>query len=536
MSRTSAEPWLTAGVPESSLSALSPVNFLRRSAHVFRDQPATIFEGRVTTYGQMLRRVECLAGALRARGISDGDRVAVLLPNVPAMLELHYGVPGAGAVLVPINTRLGRSELGYILDHSGARILFVHASLRDHARTAINDASIDVDVIVVGGAADEYESLQASAEPSALRVAAETELLSINYTSGTTSSPKGVMYIHRGAYLHALGVVAESGLTVDSRYLWTLPMFHCNGWAYTWAVTAMGGRHICLEAFDADRVWGLLREHAITHMCGAPTVIAMLAESPAAARLPTAVRTFVGGSPPSPALLARAERLGMEVTQLYGLTETYGPLCVCAWQPSWDSCDAAEVARLKSRQGVGTVVTERLRVVDNELRDVRADGETLGEVVMRGNNVTVGYYRAPDVTAEAFSGGWFHSGDLAVMHPDGYLELRDRAKDVIISGGENVSTIEVEHALCSHPAVVEAAVIGIPHERWGEVPKAFVITRGEGRPSAEELREWVLDRIARFKAPREIEFVDELPKTATNKVQKFVLRERSLAGASREAS
>jgi fatty-acyl-CoA synthase len=514
-------------LPESSFAALSPLKFLQRSAYVYRDQTATVFGDQTVTYAELLLRVERLAGALRERGVADGDRVAALLPNVPAMLEMHYGVPGAGAVLVPINTRLGRFELRHILEHSGARMLFVHAALLDHAKLALEDVAASIDLVVVGGADDEYEPLLAAATATPLKAAAETDLLSINYTSGTTDAPKGVMYIHRGAYLHALGVVAGSCLTVDSLYLWTLPMFHCSGWAYTWAVTAMGGQHVCMESFDASLVWELLHKHGITHMCGAPTVVTMLAEAPEARPLATPVKTFVGGAPPSPALLGRARDLGMEMTHLYGLTETYGPLCVCAWQPSWQDLAPADVAQLEARQGVGTVVTERLRVVDPELRDVPPDGETLGEIVMRGNNVALGYYRAPETTAEAFAGGWFHSGDIGVMHPDGYIELRDRSKDVIISGGENISTIEIEHTLCAHPDVVEAAVIGIPDERWGEVPKAFVTTRGTNPPDAEKLKEWVRTRIARYKVPREIEFLAELPKTATNKVQKFVLRERA---------
>jgi fatty-acyl-CoA synthase len=520
---------VTGTLPASSFTHLSPLLFLQRSAHVYRDQAATVFEGRTTTYAELLARVERLAGALRERGVEPGDRVAALLPNVPAMLELHFAVPGGGAVLVPINGRLGPEELTYILDHSGASVLFVHDSLLATARQVLEALGTHLHTVVVGGDDDDYESMVTNGPQVPLHAAAEDDLLSINYTSGTTSSPKGVMYVHRGAYLHALGVIAESGLDASSRYLWTLPMFHCNGWAYTWAVTAMGGRHICMDRFDAELAWGLIREHSVTHLCGAPTVVTMLAEADAAAPLDTPVKTFVGGAPPSPALMERASGLGFAMTQLYGLTETYGPLCVCAPQQAWDGLSADRLAALQARQGVGTVVSDRLRVVDPELNDVPADGETLGEVVMRGNNVTIGYYRAPEITAEAFAGGWFHSGDLGVMHPDGYIELRDRAKDVIISGGENISTIEVEHALASHPAVVEAAVVGVPDDRWGEVPKAFVVTRGDAAPSAEELRDWVRARLARYKAPKEVEFIDELPKTATNKVQKFVLRERAAA-------
>jgi fatty-acyl-CoA synthase len=382
------------------------------------------------------------------------------------------------------------------------------------------------EVLYVGApadASDSFEAAVAGAPRRALALRDEDSLLSINYTSGTTGDPKGVMYSHRGAYVHALGVIAEAGLSARSRYLWTLPMFHCNGWAFTWAVTAAGGEHVCLDGVDGSEIWRALQD-GVTHLCAAPTVLVMLGEAPEARTLPAPVQVFVGGAPPPPALLDRMGRLGLEITHLYGLTETYGPLCVCAWQPSWDELPADRRAALKARQGVPTVVTEPLRVVDDSLRDVPADGQTPGEVVMRGNNVMLGYYRDSQATARAFAGGWFHSGDIAVMHPDGYLELRDRAKDIIISGGENISTIEVEQVLVSHVDVLEAAVVGIPDDRWGEVAKAFVVARPGAEVGAEELQELVRGRLARFKVPRQIVFREELPKTATGKIQKFVLR------------
>jgi fatty-acyl-CoA synthase len=342
------------------------------------------------------------------------------------------------------------------------------------------------------------------------------------------------MYTHRGAYLQTLGVISEARLEPSSAYLWTLPMFHCNGWAFVWAVTATGACNVFLERFDADRVWSLMDEHSVTHFCGAPTVLAMLAESQAARALQAPVRAFVGGAPPAPALIERLESLGIGVTHLYGLTETYGPLCVCAWQSAWDALPAGAQAERRARQGVPTVVTETIRVVDEQLRDVPADGETLGEVVMRGNNITAGYFRDEEATARAFAGGWFHSGDVGVMHPDGYIELRDRAKDIIISGGENISTIEVEHALSSHPDVVEAAVVGIPDPRWGEVPKAFVVTRPGRELSLEDAQQWVRRTLAGFKVPRSLEACAELPKTATGKVQKFELRSRAAAATERQ--
>jgi fatty-acyl-CoA synthase len=491
---------------------LSPLSFLLRSASVWRDRPAVRDGERTLTYAELLAEVEAVAGGLAAAGVGPGDRVAVMLPNVTELLALHYAVPGLGAVIVPLNTRLAAGELGWIVGHCGARVLV--AADPALAERAVADLDDPPRILTRDALRGERRPLR--------RPDDELQLLSINYTSGTTGRPKGVMYTHRGAYLHALGVVVESRLQTRSVYLWTLPMFHCNGWAYTWAVTAAGALHVCLEAVEPDRVWALLRGEGVTNLCAAPTVLTMMMESPRAAPLERPVSVFVGGAPPSPALLERAEGLGLDVTHLYGLTETYGPIAVCAWQPSWDDEDAPAQAALRARQGVGTIVSEGLRVVDDELRDVPADGETLGEVVMRGDNVTIGYYRAPEETARAFSGEWFHSGDLGVMHPDGYVELRDRAKDIVISGGENIATVEVENALASHPAVVEVAVIGVPDERWGEALKAFVVAR---EPVAEQaLQDWVRERLAGFKVPRRFAFRDDLPRTATGKIQKYALR------------
>jgi fatty-acyl-CoA synthase len=444
------------------------------------------------------------------------------------MLELHYAVPGAGGVLVPLNTRLAASDYAYILRHSGAVAVIAASSLRPVLAEALALLGGSPPRVAWTGAGGDYESLIGAAEPvGLLRPGDERALLSINYTSGTTGQPKGVMTSHRGAYLHSLGVVAEAALTARSAYLWTLPMFHCNGWAYTWAVTAMGARHVCLPAVEPGAIWEALRADGVTHLCAAPTVVTMLLRAESAARCPDPVRLFVGGAPPSPTLLERASALNIEVTHLYGLTETYGPIAVCAWNPAWDDRPAAERARIRSRQGVGTVVSERLRVVDRELRDVPRDGLTLGEVVMRGNNVMLGYYRDEDATRAAFAGGWFHSGDLAVIHSDGYIELRDRLKDIVISGGENIATIEVEHALMAHPAVAEAAVVGRPDEKWGEVPVAFLTAAIGQVPDPAELTEFLRERLARFKVPRQFAIVSELPKTATGKIQKFVLRQRA---------
>jgi fatty-acyl-CoA synthase len=511
---------------------LSPLGFLTRSADVWADRPAVADARGTQTYAEHHERVRRACGALAdGLGVAPGDRVAALLPNVAALLELHYAVPGVGAVLVPLNTRLAAGDYAYILGHSGARVVIAFAPLREALAPALDQLGADAPRVVwveAGGAPSEWDALIDEAVPRDLALPHdERALLSINYTSGTTGRPKGVMTTHRGAYLHALGVVAEAGLTTRSAYLWTLPMFHCNGWAYTWATTAMGAKHVTLEQVTGAAMWRGLLEQGVTHLCAAPTVVVTLLDAPQARPCPEPVRLFIGGAPPAPALLTRAAELNIAVTHLYGLTETYGPLAVCAWNPAWDAAPPAEQARLRARQGVGTVVSQPLRVVDEEMRDVPRDGATLGEIVMRGNNVMAGYYRDADATTAAFRGGWFHSGDLGVMHPDGYVELRDRLKDIVISGGENIATVEIEQALAEHPTVGEVAVVGMPDERWGEVPVAYVTARGTEPIDPEALRAFVGGRLARFKVPKRIEVVDELPKTGTGKIQKFVLRERA---------
>jgi fatty-acyl-CoA synthase len=498
---------------EVSQSVLTPLRFLERSAQVWAGRPAVVSGETTYTYAEHHERIRRLAGALKELGVEPGDRVATLLPNVIAMLELHYAVPGIGAVLVPLNTRLTRDDYAYILEHSGAELVFADPELAE---------MLDAPRVIT-----DHEALIAGAATVDLqRPEDERALLSINYTSGTTGRPKGVMTNHRGAYLHALGVIPEAGLTARSSYLWTLPMFHCNGWAYTWAVTAAGAKHVCLPKVEAEPIWRALTSEGVTHLCAAPTVLTTIVSAEQARALDAPAEVFVGGAPPAPALLEKAAGLNLHVTHLYGLTETYGPIAVCAWNPDWDELGAEEQAALRARQGVGTIVSERMRVVDEDMNDVPADGESLGEVCMRGDNVMTGYYRDEEATEAAFKGGWFHSGDLGVVHPDGYVELRDRLKDVIISGGENIATIEVEQALAAHPSVSEVAVVAAPDERWGEVPVAFVTAAGGETPDQEELQEFARGRLARFKVPKRIEVVDELPKTGTGKIQKFVLRER----------
>ena len=502
---------------------LTPVSFLERSAAAFPARIAVLDEGRRLTWAELRERVRRLAVALQESGIEKDDRVAFLALNTTELLEAHFGVPAAGAVLVAINTRLTADEVAYILDHSGARIVVVDPSLAE----LVEGAAVER-VIVLGEGYEEFLASAGDGEPED-RLASEEDTISINYTSGTTGRPKGVMYTHRGAYLNALSEVVHARLDSGSVYLWTLPMFHCNGWCFTWAVTAVGARHVCLRKVDPPLVWRLLDEEGVTHLNGAPTVLVMLGADAAARPLARPVRVTTAGAPPPPAVIERTEALGFAINHVYGLTETYGPITICEWNPAWDELDAAERARLKARQGLNMVTADPVRVVDAELRDVPADGETMGEVVMRGNNVMKGYYADEEATEEAFHGGWFHSGDLGVMHEDGRIEIRDRAKDIIISGGENISTIEVERALVRHPDVLEAAVVAIPDEKWGERPKAYVSLRPGAAVTEAELIAFSRETLPGFKAPSEVEF-GELPKTSTGKVKKFELRDRARAG------
>jgi fatty-acyl-CoA synthase len=469
---------------------------------------------------------------LRAGGLQRHDRVAALCLNGGPLLELHHAVPAAGGVLVAINTRLGRDEVRHIIDHSGARMLFVDSTLAG----LVADPPPGLEVVGVGDAlgADQYEQLLGSGDPDGVpsQLLDEEEPIAIDYTSGTTGQPKGVVYTYRGAYLNALGEVIEAELGHGPVYLWTLPMFHCNGWCFPWAVTAAAGTHVCLPQVDPGEIWRLFRDERVTHYCGSPTVHAALVNHPDAAALQHPVTALVAAAPPSPTLLARLEELNIRVVHVYGLTETYGPHTVCIRPDDWDGMETAQRARVLARQGQGYATADLVRVVDEQMRDVPRDAAAIGEVVMRGNNVMLGYFADTDATADAFRGGWFHSGDLAVWHPDNAIELRDRAKDVIISGGENISSIEVEQAICAHPAVLECAVIAVPDERWGERPKAFVTLRSGASADEADIITFCRERIAHYKCPDIVVF-GELPKTSTGKVQKSRLRGPEWAGHER---
>ncbi|MBI3636127.1 MAG: AMP-binding protein [Candidatus Rokubacteria bacterium] len=514
---------------------LTPVTFLERSAYVYPDKPAVVHGQRTYTYRQFEERVNRLASGLRTAGLQKHDRVGFLCPNIPAMLEAHFGVPAAGGILVAINIRLSTDEIAYILKHSGCTFLFVDQEFEGAIKPLDLSGVRVVRVDDTGAAGDPYEDFLRTGSPAPVEswLEDEEETICINYTSGTTGRPKGVMYTYRGAWVNAVGEVVETGMNRDTRYLWTLPMFHCNGWCFTWGVTSVGGTHVCLRKVDPAAIWDALDHQGVTHYNGAPTVQIGVVNHPKAHRLEREVTVTVAGAPPSPTLLGKLKDLNFRPVHVYGLTETYGPHTVCAWHPEWDALPADERARMMARQGQGYALFDLVRVVDEHMNDVPRDGETLGEVVMIGNNVMKGYYEQPDATAEAFRGGWFHSGDIAVWHPDGYIELRDRKKDIIISGGENISTIEVEQAVAKHPAVLECAVVAVPDEKWGERPKAFVTLKPGGRATEAEIIDFCKANIAHFKAPASVEFGD-LPKTSTGKIQKFVLRDKEWKGRAKK--
>jgi acyl-CoA synthetase (AMP-forming)/AMP-acid ligase II len=529
-----------------SFTALTPLAFLERSSDVFADKTAIAYGDRRLSYAEFGAEATALAHALRASGVAPGDRVAYMLPNIPEMLVANFGVPLAGAVLVAINTRLSAEEVKYVCDHSGATVLVVDTEYLPALTTTLPSMRTVREVVAVddvqGPVAHQAATAGCTAyadfmkrgtdDPLPWSVEDESSLISINYSSGTTGQPKGAMYTHRGAYLNALGEVIHQRFDPESVYLWTLPMFHCNGWCTPWAVTGIGATHVCLRAVRAEVIWRLLDEEGVTHLDGAPTVLTTIAEAPQAHPLGRELVATVAGAAPSPTVIARMRDLGARIVHVYGMTELYGPYTLNEWQEGWSTLPPADQARRQARQGVAMIQADPVRVVDDKMNDVPRDGRTMGEIVMRGNNVMAGYYNDPEATKKAFRGGWLHSGDLGVQHSDGYVELRDRAKDIIISGGENISTVEIEHGIESHPAVQEAAVIGIPDEKWGERPKAFVVRKSGAEVDEAEMISYLRTHIARYKVPKSIEFVEQLPRTSTGKIQKFELREKEWAGHS----
>jgi fatty-acyl-CoA synthase len=519
---------------------LTPLSFLAWAAHVYPDKTAVIHGDRSFTYAEFAARCRRLASALARRGIGRGDTVAVMAPNVPAMLEAHYGVPMAGAVLNALNYRLDARSIAFILEHGEAKLLITDREFSPTIEPALRMLGRRLPVIDIDDALGEggqllgekdYEALLAEGDPAfAVRPPEdEWQAICLLYTSGTTGDPKGVVYHHRGAYLNALGNALTFGLSPASVYLWTLPMFHCSGWTYTWAVTAVGGTHVCLRRVDPALVFPAIARHRVTHMCGAPVVMTMLIHAPDAVKVPFThtVEMATGGAAPPSTVIAAMEKMGFRVTHLYGLTETYGPATFCAWQDRWDALPLAERASQMARQGVSYATAEGMMVADPvTLAPVPRDGATMGEVMLRGNTVMKGYLKNPRATGAAFAGGWFHTGDLAVWHPDGYIEIKDRSKDIIISGGENISSLEVEEALYKHPAVMEAAVVARPDAHWGETPCAFVTLKPGATATPEDIVSFLRDTIARYKVPRHVVF-GPLPKTSTGKIQKFILRERA---------
>ena len=527
----------------ANFAALTPVTFLTRTAIAHPGRVAVIHGPLRITYRQLEDRARRLASALARRGIRPGQTVSAMLPNVPAMLDAHFGVPMLGAVLNTINTRLDARTVAYILEHGEAQALITDREYAAVVGPALKQLGrrllvIDADDAQYAGAGErlgdvEYEALLAEGSPDFVGEppADERQPMALNYTSGTTGNPKGVVYSYRGAYLETVGNIMTWPLPAHPVYLWTLPMFHCNGWHYPWSVTAMAGTHVCLRKMDPALVFRLIAEHGVTHMCGAPTVLAMLINAPAEQRVAfdRVVEIETGGSSPPAKVIAAMTDLGFRVTHLYGLTEVHGPSTTCVWQPAWDALDAAEQAAKVARQGVRYPTVAGQMVADPEsLEPVPADGRTIGEVMLSGNTVMLGYLKDEKATAAAFRGGWFHTGDLAVQHPDGYIEIKDRLKDIIISGGENISSIEVEIALTRHPAVLLAAVVARPDEKWGETPCAFVQLKDGATATTEELIAFCREQLPRFAVPKTVVF-GPLPTTATGKIQKYTLRERATA-------
>jgi len=523
--------------PSVNYELLTPANFIKRSAEVYPDKLAVVNGDRRFTYREFNERVNQLASALKNIGIKHGDKVAFISPNIPPMLEAHFAVPMIGAALVSVNIRLSPQEVAYILNHSDTTMCFVDNEFAELVLPVLDQVPGVKTFINICDASDDrplegtdYESFLKTGSTDDVPVAVEDErdVATINYTSGTTGQPKGVMYHHRGAYLNGLGDCLEMGLKNDSVYLWTLPMFHCNGWCFPWAVTAVAATHVCLRKVDPAEIIKLLELENVSHMCAAPIVLIGITNHPASKTisLKRPLEIAVGGAPPSPTIIEQMESMGANVNHVYGLTEVYGPYTICAWHDEWDQMPTKERAAVRSRQGVAYTVCQFLDVVNPEtMKPVPRDGKTIGEVVMRGNVVMLGYYNDPEATEKAFEGGWFHSEDLAVIHPDNYIQIMDRQKDIIISGGENISTVEVENVIYRHPDVLEVAVVAMPDEKWGEVPKAFITPKIGANPSSAEIIDFCKANLARFKAPKAVEFI-ELPKTSTGKLQKYVLRDK----------
>ena len=522
-------------------AALSPITFIRRTASTFPERIGIVHGALRQTWGETYARCRRLASALAAAGVQRGQTVAIIAPNTPAMVEAHFGIPMLGAVLNAINTRLDAATIAFIVEHGEAKVLLVDREFAPTIRLALAALTgpaplvIDIDDALAPandpvGSID-YEAFLAGGDPAydASLPPDEWDAIALNYTSGTTGNPKGVVYHHRGAYLNAVGNALTWGMAQHPVYLWTLPMFHCNGWTFPWTVAAMAGTNVCLRRVEAAAVLESITANGITHLCGAPIVLGMVLNHKGVTTLPTRVRVMTAGAAPPAAVLEGMEKLGFDITHVYGLTETYGPITVCAWDEAWDALPDDQRATIRARQGVPYMVQEEMMVADaRTMAPVPQDGTTMGEIFMRGNVVMKGYLKNPTATAEAFEGGWFHTGDLAVWHKNGYAEIRDRSKDIIISGGENISTIEVEDVLYRHPAVLEAAVVARPDVTWGETPCAFITLKPDQAATSDEIIAFCRERLARFKVPRTVVF-GPLPKTSTGKMQKYVLREHAKA-------